>query len=114
MKYHHPSGKPARPSASAVFRYTGLAAAFLVTILLGALSGVLFAYSDDLPEVSALDDYQPSTITRLLSRDGQVVGDFAVERRVVIGYDEMAPTLRQAILASEEFVKKHGLEKNAV
>ena len=27
--------------------------------LLGTVSGVLFAYAGDLPEISALDDYQP-------------------------------------------------------
>ena len=63
---------------------------------------MLFAYADDLPEISALDDYRPNTITRLLARDGQVIGEFATERRVVIGYDDMAPVLRQAIIATED------------
>ena len=41
---------------------------------------MLFAYADDLPEISALDDYRPNTITRLLARDGQVIGDFVIRR----------------------------------
>ena len=80
----------------------GLIVLFVVAALLGTLSGVLFAYAGDLPQISALDDYQPSTITRLLARDGQVIEEFAVERRVVVGYDDMAPVLRQAIVASED------------
>ncbi|MBI2185944.1 MAG: PBP1A family penicillin-binding protein [Acidobacteria bacterium] len=79
-----------------------MAALFVMAALLGTLSGVLFAYMDDLPQISALDSYQPSTITRLFSRDGQVIAEFAVERRVVIDYDDIAPVLRQAILASED------------
>ena len=75
---------------------------FVVAALLGTLSGVLFAYADDLPEISALDSYQPNTITRLFARDGQVIAEFAIERRVVIGYDDIAPVLRQAIIASED------------
>ena len=75
---------------------------FLITAALGTLSGVLFAYGGDLPEISALDDYRPHTITRLLARDGQEIGEFAIERRVVIGYDDMAPVLRQAIIATED------------
>ena len=85
-----------------VARQAGFVALFVATALAGTLSGVIFAYADDLPQITALDDYQPSTITRLLARDGQVIGEFATERRVVIGYDDMAPALRQAIIASED------------
>jgi penicillin-binding protein 1A len=94
-----------------VARQAGLVVLFVAAALLGTLSGVLFAYSDDLPEISALDTYEPHTITRLFARDGQVIGEFAIERRMVIGYDEMAPALRQAILASEdaEFEQHFGL-----
>ena len=78
-------------------RHAGVAALFVAAALLGTLSGVMFAYSDDLPEVSALDDYAPNTITRVLGKNGQLVGEFAVERRVVITYNEISPNLRQAI-----------------
>ncbi|MEY4093044.1 MAG: hypothetical protein RLZZ53_243 [Acidobacteriota bacterium] len=70
--------------------------------LLGTLSGVLFAYSDDLPEVSALDSYAPNTITRVVGKNGQLVGEFAVERRVVVQYRDIPDNLRNAILAAED------------
>jgi penicillin-binding protein 1A len=63
---------------------------------------VVFVYADDVAAISALDDYKPSTITRLVAADGQQIGEFATERRVVIGYDDIAPVLRQAIMASED------------
>ena len=50
-------------------RHAGIAALFVAAALLGTLSGVLFAYSDDLPEVSALDNYAPNTITRVLGQE---------------------------------------------
>ena len=83
-------------------RQAGLVALFVAAALAGTLSGVLFAYSDDLPEVSALDNYKPNTITRVLDKDGQLVGEFAVERRVVVHYDDIPVNLRQAILAAED------------
>jgi penicillin-binding protein 1A len=83
-------------------RHAGVAALFVTAALLGTLSGVLFAYSDDLPEVSALDDYSPNTITRVLGKNGQLVGEFAVERRVVIRYTDISPHLRNAIIAAED------------
>jgi penicillin-binding protein 1A len=75
---------------------------FLTAAVAGTVGGVLFAYGDDLPEISALDDYRPNTITRILASNGEVIGEFATERRVVIGYDDMAPVLRQAIMATED------------
>ncbi|MSO61284.1 MAG: PBP1A family penicillin-binding protein [Acidobacteria bacterium] len=83
-------------------RHAGIAALFVGAALLGTLAGVLFAYSDDLPQVSALDDYSPHTITRVLGKDNQLVGEFAVERRVVIHYNDIPENLRQAILAAED------------
>jgi penicillin-binding protein 1A len=93
-----------------------LVALFVVAAVLGSMSGVLFAYVNDLPEISALDDYQPSTITRVYARDSQVIGEFATERRVVIGYDDMAPVLRQAILATEDadFEQHFGLSVSRI
>ena len=96
---------PLRPDTRVVVRVAtraGLLALFIMTAALGTLGGVMFAYADDVAEVSALDDYKPSTITRLMALDGQQVGEFATERRVVIGYDDIAPVLRQAIIASED------------
>jgi penicillin-binding protein 1A len=83
-------------------RHAGLAALFVAAALLGTLSGVMFAYSDDLPEVSALDNYAPNTITRVVGKDGALVGEFATERRVVIHYKDISPNLRNAILAAED------------
>jgi len=75
---------------------------FLTAATLGTLAGVFFAYGNDLPEITALDDYRPNTITRILASNGDVIGEFATERRVVVGYDDIAPVLRQAIIATED------------
>jgi penicillin-binding protein 1A len=93
-------------------RYAGIAALFVLAALLGTLSGVLFAYSGDLPQISALDQYAPNTITRVLGKDGQLVGDFAVERRVLVRYDEVPVVLREAVLAAEDSSFFHHLGVN--
>jgi penicillin-binding protein 1A len=99
------------PALPTLARHAGLAALFVIAALLGTASGVLFAYSDDLPAISALDDYAPDTITRVLGRDQTVVGEFAVERRVVLRYDDIPLQMRQAILAAEDsgFFEHFGL-----
>src|SRR5690242_11365087 len=109
-----PSPAAPRPRVRVVLRFAqqaGLVALFLLVAVVGTVSGVLFAYAGDLPEISALDQYRPNTITRVLARDGQEIGAFATERRVVVGYDDIAPVLRQAIIAKEDadFEKHFGL-----
>src|SRR5499425_1395669 len=85
-----------------IARNAGIVVLFIVAAMLGILSGVMFAYAGDLPQVSALDNYTPSTITRIYSSSGQVIGEFATQRRVVVGYDDINPLLRQAIIATED------------
>ena len=74
----------------------------VVVALAGGISGVMFAYSPDLPEVSTLDDYAPSTITRIYAAGGEEIAQFSTERRVVIGYDDIPEVLRHAIISSED------------
>ena len=88
--------------ASRLVRGFGLIALFLAAALFGTASGVMFAFIGDLPEIQALDDYAPSTITRVLARDGSLVGEYATERRQVITYDQIPEVLRNAIVAAED------------
>ncbi len=92
-------------------RRAGIVILFLIAAILGTVTGIVVAFSGDLPQISALDDYAPSTITRVYGARGQLVGDFAIQRRVVIKYEEISPTLRQAILAAEDdsFFQHFGL-----
>jgi penicillin-binding protein 1A len=87
---------------SRLVRSFGIVALFLAAALLGTASGVVFAFMDDLPQISELDNFAPSTITRVYGRGGALVGDFATERRTVVGYDEIPDVLRQAIISAED------------
>src|SRR5436190_6144967 len=94
-----------------VARSAGIAALFIIAAMLGILGGVMFAYAGDLPQISVLDDYTPSTITRVYAANGQVIGEFATQRRIVVSYDEISPLLRHAIVATEdaEFERHFGI-----
>src|SRR3954447_6372738 len=94
-----------------VARSAGLIILFIVAAALGVTTGVIFAYAGDLPQISALDDYAPSTISRVYGARGEVVGEFAIQRREVIPYEAISPKLKQAIIAAEdsEFEQHFGL-----
>ncbi|HAK56953.1 MAG: PBP1A family penicillin-binding protein [Vicinamibacterales bacterium] len=85
-----------------IARQASLIAAFVGAAIFGIVSGVLFAFAGDLPRITALDDYAPSVITHVHAANGSVVAEFATQRRVVIAYEEIAPHLREAIIASED------------
>src|SRR3954470_4000793 len=85
-----------------VARSAGLIILFIIAAALGITTGVIFAYAGDLPQISALDDYAPSTISRVYGARGEVVGEFAIQRREVISYEAISPQLKQAILAAED------------
>ena len=86
-------------------------ALFVLAILGGALLGVFLAYESDLPQVSSLEDFQPNIITQVFAADGSVLGQFAIEKRVIVAFADIPPLLRNAIVAVEdaEFWKHLGI-----
>jgi penicillin-binding protein 1A len=85
-----------------IARRAGIVILFTIAAVLGLASGVFFAYAGDLPRISALDDYSPSTISRVYGAHGEIVGEFAIQRRELIPYEAISPLLKQAILAAED------------
>jgi penicillin-binding protein 1A len=74
----------------------------LGSIAIGATAGLLFVYSSDLPQIHALEDFQPDLVTELYADDGQIVGNFALQRRVLLTYEQYPQVLKDAILNTED------------
>jgi penicillin-binding protein 1A len=87
-------------------------ACFAAAILGGALIGVFLAFESDLPQVTSLEDFQPNIITQVFAADGSVLGEFAIEKRVVVEFRDIPPVLRNAIVAVEDadFWKHIGID----
>jgi penicillin-binding protein 1A len=86
-------------------RYLGsLVFVFLLclSVAVGATAGVLFVYNSDLPQVNLLEDYHPSLITEVYSDDGQVIGSFALERRIIVTFDQIPQVMKDAIISVED------------
>jgi penicillin-binding protein 1A len=81
-----------------------IAFSVLVAIVaaVGAGAGVLLVYTTDLPEVTQLEKYRPSSITELYDDQGKVIGSFALQRRVVASYNDFPKVLRDAIISTED------------
>ncbi|MBI4751438.1 MAG: PBP1A family penicillin-binding protein [Acidobacteria bacterium] len=99
------------------FRKSTFLAVLLLSALAGSLTGLAVAYQSSLAGqdwgVAELASYQPWGITQVYASDGKsVIGEFALERRIPLSYDEIPPHMRHAILAIEDarFEKHLGVD----
>jgi len=74
----------------------------LMALIVGSLSGLMLVYSVNLPQIDDLMRYRPDTTTELYDVHGRNFGSFALERRVVINYQDFSPLLRQAVISIED------------
>ncbi len=99
---------PPRPRSSLLVRSRKIFGQFVFLILIllsaaaGSLAGLVFVYSLNLPKVRQLEDYRPDVMTELYADDGTVLGSFALERRVIVNYNQIPPVMRDAILSIED------------
>jgi penicillin-binding protein 1A len=87
---------------SRLLRRTLYALAVLAAALFGALAGQLLVYSNDLPEVAELERFRPSSITELYDIHGNIIGTFALQKRVVARYQDFPKVLRDAVISIED------------
>ena len=93
------------PKARNRRRFVGNFLFVIFTILAaaaGAALGIVLVYSTDLPQVTELEQYRPSTITELYDDQNRVIGQFALQRRVIDKYDDFPKVLRDAIISTED------------
>ncbi|HET9789531.1 MAG TPA: transglycosylase domain-containing protein, partial [Pyrinomonadaceae bacterium] len=84
-----------------------LPAVLLLALAAGGLTGIIAAYelnySRAANEVAALATYRPSVVTRVYADDGEtIIGEFALEKRIPLKYEEIPQVVKNAILAVED------------
>ncbi len=80
----------------------GVLALLAASAVFGVMLGLILVYSINLPQMTDLERYRPSTTTDLYDIHGQIFGSFAQERRIVVPYSEFPTVLRQAIFSIED------------
>jgi penicillin-binding protein 1A len=91
---------------------------FLVCLVVGfaGASILYFKYSDGLPDVRTLKEYQPNIITKVYSDTDELIAEFFIEKRIMVGFDQMPLRLKQATLAVEDsgFYYHLGIDPKAI
>ncbi|MEE2635333.1 MAG: PBP1A family penicillin-binding protein [Pseudomonadota bacterium] len=73
-------------------------------IAMAALSvgAIFWVYGRDLPSHESLAQYQPPTISRIYSGEGQLIDEFAKERRLFTPSEEIPDLVKQAFISAED------------
>jgi penicillin-binding protein 1A len=83
-------------------------------VLFGALTigAVFYAYSRDLPSHESLAQYTPPTISRIYSGEGQMIDEFAKERRLFVPIEDIPELVTHAFVSAEDknFYTHHGYD----
>jgi penicillin-binding protein 1A len=84
----------------------------LFIVGVGAVAGLLWHFSKDLPDYSQLQDYEPPVMTRVHAADGRLVAEYAKERRLYLPIQAVPKQVINAFLAAEDknFYEHGGLD----
>ena len=92
----------------------GIFTALTLGTLFGALTigGIFYSYTRDLPSHESLAQYTPLTISRIYSGEGQMIDEFAKERRLFVPAEEIPDLVKHAFVAAEDqrFYTHHGYD----
>ncbi len=99
-------------SKAQVFRAVLLVCLLGLGAAMGGFYGSYRAIKDNLPPVTDIETFRPKLITTVYSESGEVIKEFAEERRIEVPYSEIPDILVKAIVATEDpsFFRHHGID----
>jgi len=80
-------------------------------IALAALLCIVWALAD-IPSIEELENPESKFATQVIAEEGEILTTYHIENRTFVGYDELAPSLVQAAVATEDkrFYKHSGVD----
>ena len=86
----------------------------LLVLLASAIGiGLLYRmFTSDLPNIATLQDYRPRLVTEVFSDEGDLIGEFFIEKRELVSLDKVPKVLQNAMIAAEDanFYQHEGLD----
>jgi penicillin-binding protein 1A len=82
------------------FLFTAGTVVFLVGV--AAAAGLIWHFSQDLPDYSQLQDYEPMVMTRVHAADGSLLAEYSKERRLYLPIQAVPKLVINAFLAAED------------
>ena len=110
-----PGEKRRRRRGGFLLRFFGFmfAASMIVFVAVAAVAAfVLWKVSKDLPDYEVLAKYEPPVMTRIHASDGNLIAEFARERRIYVPFTAIPDRVIQAFISAEDknFYQHGGLD----
>lgn len=111
-----PVREPQKPLKRRILRVFLLFVLFCAACFLGAVLGTFMALRQNLPSVSELEEYEPNIITSIYADNEEVIGEYALEKRIEVPLEVIPDVLINAIIATEDarFYTHGGLDWRGV
>ena len=98
-------------------------ARFSMLIVIGAASGMAgmaaqgyIYFTQSVPNVEKLSKYDPPVVTSVYADKGELIGEFAYQRRFLVPMEQIPKALQDAFVAAEDknFWHHSGVDKEAI
>jgi penicillin-binding protein 1A len=88
------------------------AGAIVFTVGALAVGALVYTFSKDLPDHTQLSSYEPPVMTRVHASDGEVVAEYAKERRLYLPANAIPRLVKEAFISAEDknFYTHHGID----
>ncbi|MCW5784183.1 MAG: PBP1A family penicillin-binding protein [Nitrospirales bacterium] len=83
-------------------RITMITTFLALCVGVGGLAGILWIATRDLPTFDSFQDYHPSLVSRVYADNGELIGQFFIERRLYTPIDKIPKAFTQAVIATED------------
>ena len=70
-------------------------------VLLLVLLGIVWAFAD-IPSIEELENPDSKLATQVIAEEGEILTTYHIENRTFVSYDQLPPTLVQAVVATED------------
>jgi len=102
-----------------LLRFFGLlfaAGTIIFVAAVAAAAGLLWHYSQSLPDYSQLQDYEPAVMTRVHASDGSLLAEYARERRLYTPIQAVPKLVIHAFVAAEDknFYEHGGIDFSGI
>lgn len=85
-----------------IFSILASAALFFAVLVLVGLIVFMGRINKELPDYHQLADYEPAVTTRLYAGDGQLLMEYAAEKRLFVPVDKIPLRVKQAFISAED------------
>ena len=94
--------------------FIGIIGILLISFIL--IMGILWNFSNDIPDYKFLKNYKPPVSSKVYSGNGELVSDFSKEKRIFIPYSSIPKNVINAFLSAEDknFFSHPGVDAKGV